>query len=303
MKNLLSIALLLCTTLCFGQLPKVSSGTVKRFEKFASKFVPARDVDVWLPNDYTSDKKYAVVYMHDGQMLFDSSTTWNHQEWRVDETIATLIAEKKIKPCIVVAVHNISKLRFAEYFPQKIIAQIPIATQNLILNKQIEGQPNADNYLKFLVKELKPFIDKTFSTYRNAENTIIMGSSMGGLISLYAICEYPKIFGGAGCISTHTPMLSPQLIAENKDGDAASVFRSYLEKQLPRKNKCKIYFDYGDQTLDAHYKPFQTKIDTIMKNKGYDSKHWLTREFIGDAHDEKSWANRLHIPLSFLLKP
>ena len=79
-------------------LPKVSSGTIQRLENFSSKFVEARNVDIWFPEGYTPEKKYAVLYMHDGQMLFDASTTWNKQAWDVDEVAAKLILEGRFAP-------------------------------------------------------------------------------------------------------------------------------------------------------------------------------------------------------------
>jgi predicted alpha/beta superfamily hydrolase len=282
-----------------GQV-NVSTGTIKRFENFASKNVDARNVDVWLPDGYSAKKKYAVLYMHDGQMLFDAATTWNKQEWGVDETIGRLIKEGKIKETIVVGVWNNGDYRHSEYFPQKVLTDIPAETREFIISKQLKNKPQADNYLKFLVEELKPYIDKNFSTRQDRKNTFIMGSSMGGLISIYAICEYPSVFGGAAGISTHLPLI----LAENVDGQndvIAASFRTYLEKNLPKANTRKIYFDYGDQTLDALYPPLQKKVDDLIKAKGYTEKNWTTRSFPGESHSEESWAKRLDIPLEFLL--
>ena len=113
---------------------------------------------------------------------------------------------------------------------------------------------NSDNYLKFIVKELKPFVDKNFSVSSDKANTFIAGSSMGGLISLYAICEYPDVFEGAACLSTHWPGVF------NADHNPIpKAFMDYLKKHLPDPKTHKIYFDYGDQTLDAMYGPFQNR--------------------------------------------
>jgi len=299
-----------CCVISIGQTPAVSPGTVKRLEKFPSKYVDARNVDVWLPDGYSEKKKYAVLYMHDGQMLFDATTTWNKQEWQVDETVGRLIKERKIKDCIVVGVWNNGEYRHSEYFPQQALANIPPATKELIISQQLKGKPLADNYLKFLVAELKPYIDQNFSTRKDRKNTFIMGSSMGGLISIYALCEYPNVFGGAAGISTHWPLvgviaanppLSVQAVKQATDLIAAS-FRRYLEIHLPPADSRKIYFDYGDQTLDALYPPLQKKVDEVMRAKGYTAKGWMTRSFPGEEHSEKSWARRLDVPLQFLLK-
>jgi enterochelin esterase-like enzyme len=292
---LLTISLTSCAV--FGQV-SVSSGTITRIEKFSSKFVDARKVDVWLPDGYSNKKRYAVLYMHDGQMLFDATTTWNKQEWRVDETVTKLLEEKRIRDVIVVGIWNNGEYRGSEYFPEKALAYIPRKTRDLIVNEQLKGRPRADAYLKFLTGELKPYIDKNFSTLKDRNNTFIMGSSMGGLISIYALCEYPKVFGGAAGISTHLPLI----LADSIDSDVtAASFRAYLQKTLPKADTRKIYFDHGDQTLDAFYPPLQKKVDKIMKRRGYTAKGWTTRSFPGENHSETSWAKRLNIPLEFLL--
>ena len=282
----------------------VSTGKIQTFDNFKSKFVDARNVAVWLPDGYSDQEKYAVLYMHDGNMLFDANLTWNKQAWEVDETAGNLIAANKTKKFIVVGIWNNGDFRYAEYFPQKIIANIPESTRKIVMEEQLKNKPQADNYLKFIVAELKPFIDNKFSTKQDMENTFIAGSSMGGLISLYAICEYPNVFGGAACLSTHSPMINSANIGAiaDIDSDVASKFRDYLKSNLPDPKHHKIYFDYGDQTLDALYKPFQEKIDLIMIEKGFTEKNWIKKFFPGDDHSEKSWSKRLSIPLEFLLK-
>lgn len=299
MKLFLTLICLIFSASVFAQV-NVSSGTVKRLEKFASKYVDARNIDVWLPDGYSTKKKYAVLYMHDGQMLFDAATTWNKQEWQVDETVGKLIKDGKIKDVIVVGIWNNGEFRHSEYFPQKTLEYLSAETRDFIVKNSLKNKPQSDNYLHFLVEELKPFIDKEFPTKKDVKNTFIAGSSMGGLISIYAICEYPNIFGGAAGLSTHLPMVS-----DAKTPNLASVplsFRTYLEKNLPKMNERKIYFDYGDQTLDQYYPPLQKKVDEIMQGKGWTEKSWTTKFFQGADHSEKSWAKRLHIPLEFLLK-
>ncbi len=302
MRPLLLSAILIFSFAAYGQLPNVFSGMIKRHGDFKSKFVEARNIDVWLPAHYSTKQKYAVVYMHDGQVLFDSTATWNHSEWGVDETLSKLKTDNKIDDCIVVAIWNVPSKRFADYFPEKIISLIPEPTRTTILTKQIGGSPNADNYLKFIVTELKPFIDKQYSTKKDVKHTFIMGSSMGGLISAYALCEYPTVFGGAACLSIHSPLAAYELINEKTDQEVASKFREYLSTRLPDANTRKIYFDYGDQTGDAFYKPYQDAIDEVMKSKRWDDKHWNTLFFAGESHSEKSWSKRLSTPMLFLLK-
>lgn len=302
------IFLLLCLVSTFqssAQLPVPSSGKITRHDSFASQFVTARHVDVWLPQGYSPKKKYAVLYMHDGQMLYDSSLNWNKQEWGVDETITRLMKEKKIKDVIVVGVWNGGKYRHTDYFPQKPFESLTQQERDtLYYAKRTNGalvfqgeKVHSDLYLKFLVTELKPFIDKTYSTKTDRANTFIGGSSMGGLISMYAICEYPDVFGGAACLSTHWPG-----VFSMDDNPVPAVFMNYLRNHLPSPATHKIYFDYGDATLDALYPPLQKMADEIMKEKGFTSSNWITKYFPGEDHSENAWRKRLDIPLLFLLK-
>jgi len=304
MKITLSFTLLLLTVTTFSQLPSVSSGTLKRHESFYSHYITARHIDVWLPEGYSVTRKYSVIYMHDGQMLFDSATTWNKQTWDADDVITKLLQENKINDVIVVGIWNGGTTRHTDYFPQKPFESLILeqkekiftaarANGNSVFNEQ---KINSDNYLKFLVKELKPFIDKNYSTYKDRSHTFIAGSSMGGLISMYAICEYPKVFGGAACMSTHWPG-----IFSMEGNPIPDAFINYLKTKLPDPKKHKFYFDYGTATLDALYPPLQQKADEVMKEKGFTGKNWITKEFPGEDHSEKAWHKRLHIPLTFLL--
>jgi enterochelin esterase-like enzyme len=302
-----SIILLILGTLSFpsnAQEVKVTSGKVQRIANFQSKLIDARNIDIWLPDGYSNQEKYAVLYMNDGQSLYDAESTWNKQAWEVDEIAGKLIAEGKTQKFIVVGIWNNGAKRHPEYFPQKPFESLT-QIQKDIVTAQLQNagrikevfSPYSDLYLKFLVTELKPFIDKNFSTKPNQKNTFIAGSSMGGLISMYAICEYPQVFGGAACLSTHWP---GTLSATNNP--IPNAFVNYLKANLPNPKDHKIYFDYGDQTLDAMYKPYQEKVDVVMKAKGFTNKNWETKFFPGENHSEVAWAKRLDIPLVFLLK-
>jgi predicted alpha/beta superfamily hydrolase len=289
----------------YSQLPKVSSGRLIRHEAFSSKKVANRNVDVWVPDGYSRQKKYAVLYMQDGQMLFDSTSNWNKKEWQADETLGKLISENKIRDCIVVGIWNMGEGRHADYLPQRPFEGLPKSARDsmYISSRKLGGsvfngqKVRSDFYLKFIVSELKPFIDREYSTLPDRANTFIGGSSMGGLISLYAICEYPSVFGGAICMSTHWPGIF-QL--ENNPFPAAMV--KYLKAKLPSPREHKIYFDHGDQTLDAWYAPFQRQVDQLMKQKKYSpGKNWITKFFPGEEHSENAWARRLNLPILFML--
>jgi predicted alpha/beta superfamily hydrolase len=284
-----------------SQVP--SSGTIKREANFASKYVTARNIDIWLPDGYSTNKKYAVLYMHDGQMLYDSATTWNKKSWDVDDAAAKLMAEGKTRSFIIVGIWNGDQTRHRDYFPQKPFESLT-NEQKASVSKDLkvagrtkdDFQPISDNYLKFLVLELKPFIDKNYSTKKDRNNTFIAGSSMGGLISMYAICEYPEIFGGAACLSTHWP--GSFTLTNNPIPNA---FLNYLQNKIPSPKHHKLYFDHGTKTLDALYAETQLKANEIIIAKGYTNKNFLSKVFEGDDHSEGSWAKRVHIPLEFLL--
>ena len=263
------------------------TGRLLRYESFSSQYVDPRNVDVWFPADYNPKKKYAVLYMHDGQNLFIPALSYTKIDWGVDEALTKLMRNKEVRRTIVVGIWNTAK-RVPEYMPQK---ALKYATR-----EQLEKAPAglmesaaSDNYLRFIVEELKPLIDKTYKTKTGRKETFIMGSSMGGLISCYAISEYPSVFGGAGCISTHFPA-----------GDGIVI--DYFAENLPKPGKNRFYFDYGTETLDAQYEPYQTRMDEVMRNKGFrNGKDWITRKFEGADHSEKSWKARIDIPLVFLL--
>ena len=118
---------------------------------------------------------------------------------------------------------------------------------------------------------------------------VIVGSSMGGLISAYAIAEYPEMFGGAACLSTHWPV-----------GFGTVV--QWFDDHWPVAGSNRLYFDYGTETLDAQYEPYQQQMDTVMRKYGYtEGEDWVTRRFAGEEHSPRAWRERLHIPLAFLL--
>ena len=176
-------------------------------------------------------------------------------------------------------------------------------TMRARLEQERPGAPLSDAYLKFLVEELKPYVDKHFRTSRRRADTFVAGSSMGGLISLYAALEYSNTFGGAACFSTHWPLS----LRENPS-DFTTAMLGYLHSRLSRPNvrHLRLYFDYGSATLDAHYPPHQQRVDSLLRAIPYrpyhsDSTWWRTRSFPGAAHNEAAWKKRLGPALQFLL--
>jgi hypothetical protein len=268
------------------------SGSLDRFADFPSQFVQPRHVDIWTPPDYDRDlaRRYPVVYMHDGQNLFDPAAAFSGVDWGMDEAVDCLIQEGEIFAPIIVAVWN-TPLRFREYCPQMVYEASDHQDYRARVRQNAGGEPLADSYLKFLVYEVKPWIDAAYRTLPGPAQTLMMGSSMGGLVSLYAAVEYPRVFGGVGCLSTHFPAVDEGLI-------------TYLLGYLPEPGENRFYFDYGTQGLDASYPPYQARVDGVMEAVGYQpGKDWQTLRFEGADHSEAHWRERVHIPLKFLLSP
>lgn len=286
----------LCLSVCSAQTPAVIAGTVCRIDSFVSAFVPPRRVDIWLPANYDTTRRFAVLYIHDGQLIFDSTITAKRQEWGVDETLTMLARAGRIRNTMVVGIWSTGPLRHAEYFPWKPVEVLPAAERDSITRSDFNGTPLSDRYLKFVVQELKPWIDARFSTRTDRANTFIAGSSMGGLISLYAICEYPGVFGGAACLSTHWIGNTGR-----RDMVIPTAFRNYLRGHLPDPVTHRLYFDHGTIGLDSLYRPGQVMIDDVMTAGGYRLSNWMSVEFAGADHTERDWNRRLAIPMEFLL--
>ncbi|HEY7960147.1 MAG TPA: alpha/beta hydrolase-fold protein [Sphingomicrobium sp.] len=284
----------------------VSAGTIVDLGVLTSKYADPRRVVVWLPSGYSSHgPKYAVLYMHDGQNLFDTATAGYGMEWQIDETLDRLIREKKVRPTLVVGIWNTPK-RLQEYVPSKAFNGLPPSYRGKI-RALYGGDPLSDGYLKFIVRELRPMIDARFNVKTDRADTAVMGSSMGSLISLYAIDEYPQVFGAAGMMSTHWPLvITPdnKPISDEQYETVSRAFERYLAPALPDPATHKLYFDHGSETLDANYARYQDRVDNVVSRRGY--RQWTTTlslSYPGEKHNEISWASRVAVPLQFLLPP
>ena len=255
-----------------------ATGHVDSYQDVPSAYAAARNIDVWLPPSYATHprRRYPVLYMHDGQNLFDPSMSFTGIDWDVDGTMTKLIDAHRVREAIVVAISN-TPLRGNEYMPAK--AASPEQRAYVL----------SEGYLRFIVDELKPAIDATYRTKPARDDTLVMGASMGGLISAYAMSEYPDVFGAAGGLSTHWPA-----------NDGAVI--DYLATHLPARRTHRIYFDHGTATLDASYAPYQQRVDAILRGAGWrEGREFMSREFPGAEHNERAWRDRLDVPLQFLL--
>lgn len=272
---------------------------------FDSTYVSPRNLSIWLPRQYHEQphQHFPVLYMQDGQNLFDE-TLEIENSWQLDITAQRLMDDGKIAPAIIVGIWN-SWIRRLDYFPQKAADYFTQEDEAIIAKaKQELGDPldtpwQGDAYLKFIVEEVKPYVDSHYRTLPQREHTMVAGSSYGGLISLYALTEYPDIFSAAACLSTHWPILY-----SNAHMSPSEAIRAYLREYLPSAGKHRIYFDYGSEGLDQYYEVHQSQVDDIMQSKGYASGcDWITRSFPGTDHTERDWAARMDVVLGFLLQP
>ena len=231
--------------------------------------IKPRDIIVWLPPGYdtSKEKRYPVLYMHDGQNLFDPNTSFLGNEWKVDETADSLIRNKEINPIIIVGIYN-TEDRKEEYADTSL----------------------GEKYKHFLIDKLKPFIDENYRTLPDRENTAVGGSSMGGLISFILVWEYSDIFSKAICMS---PAFN---IGKN---DYASKVNQYtgLKKNI------QIYMDNGGLNLEKRLQPGINKMLFVLQSKGFlPDKDFLWFKDDKAPHNEKAWAERFWRPLKFLFK-
>jgi predicted alpha/beta superfamily hydrolase len=240
-------------------------GTVKYHKELKGDGLNySRDLIVWLPPSYDKDTtiRYPVLYMHDGQNVFDPATSFIGYDWHVDEVADSLIRAGKIKEMIVVGVYNTPD-RGDEYGDTKL------------------GRA----YMKFLIEKVKPLIDITYRTLRDRANTSTMGSSMGGLISFLLVWNYDSVFSQAGCLS---PVFRDNLTrtVENYKG---------VDKRV------RLYIDNGGVGLEKELAPGCDNMLKSLHSIGFSEGNNLEWFLDANAeHNERAWSNRVWRPLTFM---
>lgn len=268
-----------------------------------SKYIAPTKVVIWLPPGYdASEQKYGVVYMHDGQNLFDPKRSNFNKVWAADKSAMRLIEAKAVKPFIIVGIDQPGEDRGRQYFPRVMADLLSPAVRDKLAS-QGNGKPIiSDQYLKFIVDELKPKIDREYRTLRDRKHTAIAGSSMGGLISLYAITKYPKVFGTAGAVSTHLPLGNPNWTPEERD-DIFAAWQTYVKQELGKPKDRRIWFDHGTETLDAFYQPYQENLDAALLANGWKKGvDFSSKVYAGTPHEENAWAARMDDIFGWMLQ-
>jgi predicted alpha/beta superfamily hydrolase len=260
-------------------VPSTRSGTIIVHQAVPSSVLPPRTLVVYLPPNYAKDTstRYPVLYMHDGQNVFDDSTA-SGTEWHLDEIAEALIQRKELKPCIIVGVYNTAD-RVDEYTPTQQVRPVGNGATKVVGGK-------AALYATMLVSEIKPFIDKTYRTLPDAANTAIGGSSLGGLNSLFLAMNYPHIFG-------HALVVSPSLWWDNKLL-VEQMFR--LEKKLPVRFWLSMGTQEGAEAIED-VRRLRLVFENLQWKK--DTEYQYVEDF-GGRHDEVSWSARAEAMLKFL---
>lgn len=212
-----------------------------------------RRIRIYLPANYgSSHKKYPVIYMHDGQNLFEGSTS-GYGQWGIDQIMDKLPAGEE---SIIVGVDHGGAYRMSEYNPYD----------------SKYGKAQGDEYVEFLVQTLKPYIDQHYRTRTDARHTTIAGSSMGGLISMYAVLKYPGVFGNGG-------IFSPSFWI------APGIF-GYAQQHLLAASR--FYFVCGDAEGRGMVEPMNKMVE-LVRQKGISEKNSPATIVKGAIHNEKQW--------------
>jgi predicted alpha/beta superfamily hydrolase len=253
-------------------------GTIHSHPAFPSRIVAPRNVEVYLPPGYELEtlRRYPVLYLQDGQNVFETGDMG--AGWLVNETADALIDVGRIEPVIVVAVAN-TETRRDEYTPTAIETKGPDGSISKVGGK-------ANLYARFLIEELKPFIDRTYRTRRDAASTAVGGSSMGGLVSVWLALEHPNVFGNVLAVSP-TVWWDDSVILE----EIAA---------LPRVAPVRIWVDIGTLEGENAVSGARRLRDALLA-KGW--KRGTDLEYVeqeGGRHDETSWGSRVPGMLSFL---
>ncbi|HOK33149.1 MAG TPA: alpha/beta hydrolase-fold protein, partial [Fervidobacterium sp.] len=242
------------------------TGNIKLLKDFYSpQLENYRDVIIYLPPDYESSGEcYGVMYMHDGQNVFDATTSFAGVEWGADETAQELINSGSIRPIIIVGIYNKGVDRLDEYSPWV---------------DESYGGGDGDLYAQFVVETLKPYIDSNFRTLPDRENTAITGSSMGGLISLYMGVKYNDIFSKIGVMSAAFWFANGEIMNYVKNADFEKQTKIYMDIGTAEGNDATVYLE-GSRTMRE-----------ILLSKANVELSYIEEK--GGTHSESAWARRL----------
>lgn len=288
-------------------IPAVSAGRIVAWPALDGGAAGPMSVWVWLPPGYDTarGKRFPVLYMHDGQNLFDRQLTKFDQEWGIDEAVTRMARQGDLRQWIVVGVQS-PRARYRTLFPAKLLPLLSPA-----LRTRVEGLDDgnakggfaSNAYLRFLTATVKRRVDARFRTLAGPADTAVMGGSMGGLMAFYAMAEHPRVFGQAAAVSMHVALADPTDKAIDHAAaarDVAAAFRRYLASSPVRPGTNRLYVDHGSGTLDGSYGPYSTALIPVLQRAGWRGDQFQSRIYAGAEHNETAWSQRVDIPLAFL---
>lgn len=283
-------------------------GSLLSVRAFPSRHAAPRRVDIWLPPGAGlradgAQGRHSLLVMQDGQNLLEARTAFGGQAWDMHDAALRAAVSPDQAP-VIVGVWN-TPARRREYLPTDMERALPRDLRDRIAAAN-GGPPLSDGYLAFLAEELVPWARATLPVSRRRAETLVMGSSMGGLISLAALCRYPQLFGGAGCLSIHWPLLTDAAAYERGDLQTGRVLaaldRFMADTMLRPGGGHRLFLDRGTEGRDTLYPPYQAAMDRRLAALGWTEQIGLRSLVIeGSGHNEASWRTRVDAALAWLL--
>ena len=278
------------------------AGRLLEYERIAAAGLPDQRLTIWLPPGYErGQRRYPVLYMHDGHNLFDPAKSNFNKVWAADKAMLAAMRTGRVEPHIIIGIWAPGPDRYRQYLPRS-IHEPATGTVRAAMDAITGGPVVSEAYQDWIAGPLKQWVDANFRTRPGRNDTAIVGSSMGGLMSCYAFLERPAVFGRAGCISSHWPAADPRAVGE-ANPDLIALWDQWFAARLGQPDGRRLWLDHGTATLDAFYAPYQTAIDARIAASGWQrGRDWESRVYPGAEHEENAWAARLPEVLGWLLR-
>ena len=277
------------------------TGRFIEYERVAAEGLPDQRLTIWLPPGYDmTTGRYPVLYMHDGHNLFDVKNSNFNKIWAAHKAMLAAVQSGKVEPHIIIGIWAPGRDRHRQYLPR---SAYDLASGNLRqqLDAATPGRVISQAYLAWIAGPLKNWVDTSFRTRTGRNDTAIVGSSMGGLMSCYAFLEAPEVFGRAGCVSSHWPAVDPRAITAD-EAQLKALWDGWFAARLGAPDGRRVWMDHGTATLDAYYAPYQQVVDARFAAAGWQKgRDWESKVYEGAEHEENAWAARLPEVFGWLL--
>ncbi|UYV17119.1 alpha/beta hydrolase [Porphyrobacter sp. ULC335] len=276
-------------------------GRLIEYERVPAAGLPDQRLTIWLPPGYDAgDQRYPVLYMHDGHNLFDVTKSNFNKIWAADKAMLAAVQSGKVEPHIIIGIWAPGPDRYRQYLPRSAYDAAPPGLRAQ-MDAAAGGEVVSDRYLEWIAGPLKSWVDASFRTRAGRDDTAVVGSSMGGLMSCYAFLEKPEVFGRAGCVSSHWPAVDPRAVA-GEDSGVKELWDGWFAARLGKPDGRRVWMDHGTATLDAYYAPYQQVVDARFEAAGWQKgRDWQSKVYEGAEHEENAWAARLPEIFGWLL--